>query len=114
MTAVYSMTRVARGPVLFVAGQTPATPDGEVPPGALAQTRVVLDKIQVLLAEHGVGWPEVAKLTYYLRDLADLDTVREVLLDRLPEPRPASTLVEVSGLVDPRFLIEIDAVADLG
>ena len=48
------------------------------------------------------------------RDLADLDTVRAELLERLPEPRPAATLVEVSGLVDPTFLVEIDAVADLG
>ncbi|HET9141598.1 RidA family protein [Actinophytocola sp.] len=114
MASVYSMTRVAQGPLLFVAGQTPAMPGGQVPPGAGPQTRVVLDKIAALLAEHGAGWPQVVKLTYYLRDLADLDAVRAALLERLPEPRPTATLVEISGLVDERFLVEIDAVADLG
>ena len=74
----------------------------------------MLDKIEALLAEHGAGWPEVVKLTYYLRDLADLGTVRAALLERLPEPRPTATLVEISGLIDPQFLVEIDAVADLG
>jgi 2-iminobutanoate/2-iminopropanoate deaminase len=114
MATVYSMTRVARGPLLFVAGQTPALPGGQVPPQAGPQTKVVLDKIEALLAEHGADWPQVVKLTYYLRDLADLEPVRAVLLERLPEPRPAATLVEISGLVDPRFLVEIDAVVDLG
>jgi enamine deaminase RidA (YjgF/YER057c/UK114 family) len=111
---VYSPARVARGPLLFVAGQIPMTADGAVPDGAEAQTRVVLDNIAALLAEHGVGWAEVVRVTYYLRDLADLTTLRSVLLEVLPEPRPTSTLVEISGFIDPRFLVEIDAVADLG
>jgi 2-iminobutanoate/2-iminopropanoate deaminase len=114
MTRVFTNARVVHGPTLHISGQTPATPSGEVPDGAEAQTRVVLDKIAAVLAEHQLGWPAVAKVTYYLRDLADLATVRAVLLDVLPEPRPAATLVEISGLIDDRFLIEIDAVADLG
>lgn len=111
---VFSPARVASGPLLFVSGQVPVTGDATVPDGAEAQTRVVLDNIAAVLAEHGIGWPEVVRVTYYLRDLADLGALRSVVLDVLPEPRPTSTLVEVSGLVDPRFLVEIDAVADLG
>ena len=114
MSAPYSMTRTANGPLLFVAGQVPTLPDGSVPDGAAAQTRVVLDKIAALLAEHELGWPAVVKVTYFLRDIADLDAVREVLLNVLPEPRPTSSLVAISALVDPRFLVEIEAVADLG
>jgi 2-iminobutanoate/2-iminopropanoate deaminase len=108
------MTRVSRGGLLFVSGQVPLTADGAVPDGAAAQTRVVLSRIHALLAEHGVGWAEVVKVTYFLRDIGDLAAVREVLTDVLPEPRPAASLVEVSGLIDPRFLVEIEAVADLG
>lgn len=111
--APYSMTRTSQGPLLFVAGQTPATPDGGVPQSAEAQTRVVLDKIAVLLAEHQLGWDAVVKLTYYLCDIGDLAVVRTVLLDVLPEPRPAATLVAISGLIDPRFVVEIDAIAEL-
>ena len=108
------MTRVSRGGLLFVSGQTPVTADGDVPDGAAAQTRVVLARIEALLAEHGAAWADVLKVTYFLRDIGDLAAVREVLTDVLPEPRPAASLVEVSALIDPRFLVEIEAVADLG
>lgn len=107
------MARVAQGPTLYVAGQTPALPDGSVPDGAEAQTRVVLDKIAAILTEHGLGWPSVLKLTYYLCDIGDLGAVRAVLLETLPDPKPTSTLLVVKGLVDNRFLVEVDAVADL-
>jgi enamine deaminase RidA (YjgF/YER057c/UK114 family) len=112
--STYSMTRVSRGGLLFVSGQTPVAADGTVPDGAAAQTRVVLDRIHALLGEHGAGWDAVVKVTYFLSDIGDLAAVREVLVDVLPEPRPAASLVEVSGLIDPRFLVEIEAVADLG
>jgi len=107
------MDRVAHGPTLYVSGQTPGLADGSVPDGAEAQTRVVLDKIEAILTEHGLGWASVVKLTYYLCDIGDLGALRRVLFEVLPEPRPAATLAVVSGLVDVRFVVEIDAVADL-
>ena len=112
-SAVFSAARVAKGPTLYVSGQTPALPDGSVPDGAEAQTRVVLDKIAAILGEHGLGWASVVKLTYYLCDIGDLGALRTVLFEVLPEPKPAATLAVVRGLVDFRFLVEIDAVAEL-
>ena len=108
------MARTAQGPTLYVAGQTPGLPDGSVPDGAEAQTRVVLDKIAAILTEHRLGWPAVVRLTYYLCDVGDLGAVRGVLLETLPDPKPTSTLIVVKGLIDKRFLVEIDAVADAG
>ena len=84
---VFSMARTAAGPTLYVSGQTPALPDGSVPDGAEAQTRVVLDKIAAILGEHELGWPSVVKLTYYLCDIADLGALRTVLFEVLPEQR---------------------------
>lgn len=110
---VFSPARSAQGPTLYVSGQTPALADGSVPDGAEAQTKVVLDKIAGILGEHGLGWASVIKLTYYLTDIADLAALRTVVLQVLPEPKPASTLLVVKGLVDNRFLVEIDAVAEL-
>lgn len=107
------MARVAQGPTLYVAGQTPALPDGSVPDGAEAQTRVVLDKIEAILGEHKVDWSSVVRVTYYLCDLDDAPAMRTAVLERLPDPKPTSTLLVVKGLVDKRFLVEIDAVADL-
>ena len=111
---VYSMTRTAHGPTVFVSGQTPALPDGTVPDGFEVQVRVVVNKLTATLAEQAVGWAAVVKLTCYLTDLADLATLQEVLLELLPEPKPAATVVVVAGLADSRFRVEIDAVADLG
>ena len=51
------------------------------------------------------------KVTYFLTDIGDLAAVRAALDEVLPHPRPAASLVEVSGLVDPRFRVEIEATA---
>ncbi|MBV2362561.1 RidA family protein [Streptomonospora nanhaiensis] len=108
----YSDSVVAEGPLIFVSGQTPVGPDGGVAGDAFAQTRQVLSNIDAVLARHGADSSDLVKLTYYLRHVADLDDVRSALDEYLVhEPRPAATLVEVGGFVDPRFLLEVDAVA---
>lgn len=109
--AVYSQTRTATGPLVFVSGQLPIDTDGTVPSGATAQTRLVLDNIAARLAEHGLDLDSVVKVTYFLRDLDDLDAVRAVLRERLPLPRPAASLVQISGLVHPHAAVEIEAIA---
>ncbi|MUL42166.1 RidA family protein [Streptomonospora sp. PA3] len=111
----YSSAVVAEGPLVFVSGQVPLDADGMVADGdAVTQARQALRNVDAALAEHGSDARHLVKLTYYLRHMADLEDVRRVLDEYLVhEPRPASTLVEVSGLVDPRFLIEVDAVARL-
>jgi 2-iminobutanoate/2-iminopropanoate deaminase len=109
----YSDTRIAHGPILFISGQVPIADDGGVPADITAQCNLVLDKIEANLASHGLDWSAAVKLTYFLCDIADLQPFREVMLARLPEPRPAASLVEVGNLIDPRFRIEIEAIADL-
>ncbi len=112
--ATYSSSRVAHGPLVFISGQIPVTADGQLAgDDIVSQTRQVLAHISAALTEHGTEWAQVVKMNYYLRDLSDLAALREVLITMLPDPRPAATLTEVSGLVDPRFRIEIDAVVTL-
>ena len=53
-------------------------------------------------------------MTYFLTDIGELEQVRAALDAVLPQPRPTASLVEVSGLVDPRFRIEIEAIAYRG
>ncbi len=114
MAKPYSDALVADGPLLFVSGQSPVAPDGGVAGDAGGQTRQIFRNMEVILARHGADLSHVVKLTYYLRHIADLDEFRTALLDSLPgDHRPAASLVEVSGLVNPRFLVEIDAVACL-
>jgi len=109
----YSPARLAEGPLIFVSGQVPEDADGSVAEGdAAAQVRQVLANIESALAPYGADLRHVVKCTYYLRHIADLPALRQVLAERLVHhPRPAGTLVEVSGLLDSRYLVEIDAVA---
>ncbi|GAA3750049.1 2-iminobutanoate/2-iminopropanoate deaminase [Spinactinospora alkalitolerans] len=115
MSKGYSTAVVAKGPLVFVSGQVPEAADGSVAEGdATEQARQVFRNIEAALAEHGTGFRHTVKLTYYLRHIADLAAVRAVLAEFLVHrPRPASTLVEVSGLLDSRYLLEIDAVATI-
>ncbi|GLU46587.1 RidA family protein [Nocardiopsis ansamitocini] len=115
MSKSYSPAVVADGPLIFVSGQVPEAEDGSVREGdAIAQARQVLRNLEAALEPHGADRRHIVKLTYYLRHIADLAALRSVLAEFLVHhPRPAATLVEVSGLLDSRYLLEIDAVAVL-
>lgn len=103
---------LADGPLLFVSGQEPQTPDGDIAFDVTGQTLRILQNMTEILDRYGADLGHVVKMTYYLRHITDLDEFRAALLDGLPEGhRPVATLVEVSSLVDPRYLVEIEAVA---
>ncbi|WP_243057485.1 RidA family protein [Nocardioides sp. SR21] len=110
MAAIFEHLREAGG-FLFVSGQTPLTPTGEVPEGGGEQAALVMEKVAAVLAEAGSSLEDVVKVTYFLTDIGDLAAVRTALDAVLPHPRPAASLVEVSALVDPRFRVEIEATA---
>jgi enamine deaminase RidA (YjgF/YER057c/UK114 family) len=113
LAAIFEPVRAA-GPFVFVSGQTPLQADGAVSGDAGAQARVVIRKIEALLVEQGLDLGSVVKVTYFLTDIGDLAAVRTALDEVLPQPRPAASLVEISALIDPRFRIEIEAIAVRG
>ncbi|MFI6577125.1 RidA family protein [Nocardiopsis sp. NPDC050513] len=114
MASTYSDALLADGPLLFVSGQIPRAPDGSVAGDVTGQTRQIFRNIEAVLARHGADLTHVVKLTSYLRHITDLDEFRPALISCLPgDHRPAATLVEVSGLINPSYLVEIDAVACL-
>jgi len=109
----YSHVAIAHGEVVFISGQVPVDADGEVVSAdPSAQVEQVFTNLRTALAAAGLDFSHVVKLTYYLVDLADLAVVREVR-DRFidVERPPASSLIQVAGLVSPAFRVEIDAVA---
>jgi enamine deaminase RidA (YjgF/YER057c/UK114 family) len=59
----------------------------------------------------GASFADVVKVTTFLTDIADRAHINPVRQEFFGEARPASTLVEVSALVLPEFLIEVEAVA---
>jgi 2-iminobutanoate/2-iminopropanoate deaminase len=99
--------------LLFVSGQLPLDVGGALvgigDPGA--QARQVFENLRAILAANGATFADVVKLDTFVTDLAALPAIREVRRDYLGDEPPASTLVEVSGLVHPDASLEVDLVA---
>lgn len=112
----YSHVVTYAGRAVVVSGQVPLDADGRLVGGddAEAQVRQVFHNLATALAAGGAGMEHVVKLTVFLTDMADLPVFREVRDEfiSLDEP-PASSLVQVAGLVDPRFRVEVEAWASM-
>ena len=104
---------VKSGRLVFVAGQVAIDSAGKtVGVGDIrAQTRKVLDNVREVLRAGGATMDDVVKVTVFLTDMAQIAGVQEVRPDFFQPPYPASTLVEVSQLVNPEWMIEIEAIA---
>jgi enamine deaminase RidA (YjgF/YER057c/UK114 family) len=105
---------VRPGRVVWTSGQVAMHADGSVaPPGDWeAQTRLCFENVGRALEAAGAAWADVVKLTYFVVDVAALQTIRAVRDEFVRTERPpASSLVQVAGLFRPDLLIEIEAVA---
>jgi enamine deaminase RidA (YjgF/YER057c/UK114 family) len=76
-----------------------------------AQTRQALRNVDATLRAAGGTLRHVVKITFYLTDIRDKTAVWDVRKEMFGDHRPASTLVEVSHLVDPEARLEVEAVA---
>jgi enamine deaminase RidA (YjgF/YER057c/UK114 family) len=105
------------GDVVAVAG-TAAYKDGApyAPGDAAAQTRFILDVIARALTEAGSSLEDVIRYRVYVTHITDFPAVGAELGKVFGEIRPVGTLVEVSALVDPALVVEIevDAIAGSG
>ncbi len=102
---------VAVGNTIYVSGTVGVAADGSVPEGAFAQTRRALEIIGAALAQAGADLTHVVRTRLFLADMADFDAVAKAHGEVFGEIRPATTIVEVSRLVDAAFVVEIEAVA---
>jgi enamine deaminase RidA (YjgF/YER057c/UK114 family) len=84
---------------------------GETP---YEQTVIVLEKIAGELARAGASLPDVIQTRVYVTDISRAEEVGRAHGEALAEVRPLMTMVEVSALIDPRMLVEIEAVAVVG
>jgi len=116
----YSHAVTVTGTLAFVSGQVPLDGEGNlVGPGDLeAQTRQAMHNLEGVLAQLGATWADVVKFGWYVTDVTEIQKVRDIrdefirpaLGDR---PSPASTLVQVVGMFNPEFLVEVEAVVAL-
>jgi enamine deaminase RidA (YjgF/YER057c/UK114 family) len=117
----YSQVVEARaGRIIFIAGQTALDREGRLVgrDDFAAQADQVFLNLSVALRATGCTAAHLVKLTVFLRDMNSLLTYREArnrfFATTTPPAAPAITLVEVSRLHDPDFLIEIEAIAAAG
>jgi enamine deaminase RidA (YjgF/YER057c/UK114 family) len=78
-----------------------------------AQTKQALHNMQATLQAGGADLHDIVQITFYLTDIRHKNTVWDVRKQLFGDHRPASTLVEVSHLVDPNAVLEISAIAHL-
>jgi reactive intermediate/imine deaminase len=110
----YSHAVSFSGTMVAVSGQVAMDEHGEVVGvgDAEQQVRQVFRNLGVVLRAAGSDFDRVVKLTVYLTDLNDLPVFRKVRDELLsPEALPASSLVQVSGLIHPALRVEVDALA---
>jgi len=97
-----------------VAGTAPVMPDGGEPPSdAYGQARRVLEIILAALAEAGAEPGDVVRTRTYLVRARDWEQVGKAHGEVFGDVRPASTMVVVSGFLDPRWVVEMEADAIL-
>lgn len=101
------------GRTVYVSGQVAMDAEGAVvgEGDAKAQTEKVLENVSMVLEEAGGSLDDIVKVTVFITDMGMYDEVHEVRRRYFGEPYPASSMLEVSALIDPRLLVEVEAVA---
>jgi len=98
---------------VFVSATAPIWPDGHIDDDVAAQARRCLEIIGEALAQAGASLLDVVRTRVYLVDRGDGEAVGAVHAEVFGEIRPASGFIVVSGFLDPRWRVEIEADAML-
>jgi enamine deaminase RidA (YjgF/YER057c/UK114 family) len=112
--ATIGFSRAVRvGDRVLVSGTAPVWPSGEVDPDPDAQTRRCFEIIAAALAEAGATLSDVVRTRMYITDAAHAEAVGAVHGQLFGDTRPAATMVVVARLLDPRWLVEVEAEATI-
>jgi 2-iminobutanoate/2-iminopropanoate deaminase len=112
---VFSQATVveARGRLVFISGMTARRADGTIAGigNIEVQTRQVCENIKTAVEGAGGTLDDVCRVDVFVRNMEHFDTIHKVRRDYFKPPLPASTMVEVTKMVSPDYLIEINAIA---
>ena len=99
--------------ILFLSGQVSYDPNGGVlhPNDFKAQAREAFRAIEILVKAQGGDLSSVVKITTYVTNVRYRNDLAQVREEFYPGKAPASTLVEISALAHPDWLVEIEAIA---
>jgi enamine deaminase RidA (YjgF/YER057c/UK114 family) len=99
------------GDTVWVSATAAIWPDGHVDPDPGVQASRCLEIIEAALAEAGAGLADVVRTRMFLVDRGDVDAVGAAHGRAFGDVRPASAVILVSGFIDPRWKVEIEADA---
>jgi len=110
--ATIGFSRAVRiGDRVVVSGTAPIMPDGSVDPDPAAQAHRCFEIVVRALAEAGASVADVVRTRIYLVDRGDATAIGTVHGTVFGDVRPASTMIVVAGLLDPRWKVEVEVEA---
>lgn len=105
----------AQGKLVFISGMTARTADGSVAGigNVEVQTRQVCENLKAAVEAAGGTLDDIVRVDVYVRNIEHFPVIHKVRAEYFKAPVPASTMVEVSKMVNAEYLIEISAIAVL-
>lgn len=109
----HAMKVAARGSLVFISGMVAKRADGSIAGigDVEAQTRQVCENLKAAVEEAGGTLDDICRVDVYVRNMEHFDTIHEVRREYFRGHAPTSTMVEVSKMTSPDYLIEINAIA---
>lgn len=111
----HATTVEARGKLVFISGMTAHQPDGTVAGvGDIeVQTRQVCENVKAAVEAAGGTMDDICRIDVHVRNMEHFEAIHKVRREYFKPPLPASTMVEVTKMTNPDYLIEISAIAVL-
>ena len=105
----------AKGKLVFLSGMTARRADGTIAGvgDITAQTRQVCENLKAAVEAAGGTMDDICRVDVYVRNMEHFDQIHKVRREYFKSPAPASTMVEVTKMTSPDYLIEINAIAVL-
>jgi 2-iminobutanoate/2-iminopropanoate deaminase len=106
---------ITPGRLLFISGQVAFDENGKVVgvDDIVVQARQAFENLRTILMKAGADFSNVVKTNYYVTDVSQFSKVAALRTEYFRGIYPASTMIEVKGLVHKDLMIEIEAVASL-
>jgi enamine deaminase RidA (YjgF/YER057c/UK114 family) len=113
--STFGYSRAVRvGGQVFVGATVGRNPDGSAATGPYAQARRALEIIETALVDAGGSLDDVVRTRIFVTDFGDFDEIARAHREVFAEIRPATSMVQTAALIEPAYVLEIEADAVIG